>query len=420
MKKHIFIIVLLVVCLGLNAQQPIFFQNRLENMSYRMEHPTVPSSLMRSTRSEADYTQKLDSVVGSDNFGWTRWKDIYDYRGDTIVEFSYQWEDTEWVTIGMVEYSTNQEISYRWVEEAWEPYIRITYEYDESDKLVLNMYYNGLDTLGEWQAVSKNEYIYGEDGLLDTCLYSTIRNGNWRESERLIYTYNELQQCVGLLGQMKGGWGPFGNNWMDSYRYEFEYQDGTLVAELCYGSGGGGGWWFGGGELELDNKSEYAFDANGNMVMKTGSVYNEMDWIVRDEYVNRYNNSVEAASVQGLTSVWESMLSTGMGLATGETLPLVNQWLSCSIVSSSYDTEFTLYCSGFSVVGEQQEEESFKAYSCMGALIVECQEPADVTVYDMLGRTVASKCQVSKSEFSLPQGLYIVSNGTSVAKVVVR
>ena len=415
MKKAFFIILLMVVSFGMEAQQPLFFHNQLEKLAYQMEHPSYPCSAMVQSRSD-DYPQKLDSVVGSNNFGWTNWKDIYAYQGDTIIEFSYQWEDQKWIPAGKTESSAGQATTYRWAEEDWEPYIKTTYEYDEEGRLILNMYYNGVDTLGEWRAVSKNEYFYDENGLLDTCLYSTIRNGNWRESERIIYSYNEQQQCIGLLFQMKGGWGPFANNWMDSYRYGFEYENGELVAELYYVASG----WFGGGEMTLDSKNEYEFDTRGNMLRKTGSVFNETDWVVRDVYENRFDNSVDAATVKGLSLVWESMLNSGMGLATGEIFPLASQWLSCSVVSSNLDTEFTLYCSRLAEVNEQLEEENFKAYAYDGHLVVESMKPADVTVYDLLGRKVTQRAQASQCEFNLTSGLYVVCVGDARVKVIVK
>ena len=385
MKKAFFIILLMAAFLGLKAQ-------------------------------ENDYTMKLDSVVGTDNFGWSRWKNVFAYQEDTIVKVSYKWEDLKWIPTEMTETSADQIVGYRWLEEDWEPYSKTAYEYAENDNLVLCMIYNGVDTLGQWTENEKYEYIYGENGLLDTCLYSTIRNGSWRQSERTIYSYDDNHQCVGLLAQRKGGWGPFGNSWMDSYRYDFEYENGELVSELYYAGGG----WFGGGEMTLESKNEYEFDAKGNLVKKTGSIYNGEDWIVRDVYENRYNVTINAATVQGLEQYWQSMVKNGMGYASGAAMPLNSLWLSCSIVSSSLDTEFTLYCSGFAEVNEQQETEAFRAYSCEGRLVVESREPSTVMVYDMLGRTVAQRNCVSSGEFNLAPGLYIVCVGDARMKVIVK
>ena len=401
MKKTFFIILLMATSLMMEAQQPLFLSNH-------------------------DYTQKLDSVVGSDNFGWTNWKNCYTYGEDTITEISYEWQNQAWVptarTLRLFTECDGQQLLEsvffeQMTESGWESSSKSTYEYDDQCHLLLNMYYNSVDTLGNWLESSKYEYVYNEAGLLDTCLYFTIRNGSWREQERTAYSYNEEQQCIGVLAQRKGGWGPFANTWMDSYSYEFEYENGELLSEYYYVSAGG---WFGGGEMVLDGKKEYVFDAKGNLMNKTVSIYNGDDWIVRDVYENHYDLSVDASKVQGLEPFWQSILQRGMGYASGTSMPLNSQWLSCSIISSEYDTEFTLYCSGFAEVNEQQEEVVLRAYSFDGCLVVENPEPADVMVYDLLGRVVAQKSQASKCEFNLTSGLYIVSVGNARMKVIVK
>lgn len=447
MKRSILIILLMAASFMLEAQQPMFFHNRLENLSYQMENPSgFPIKPKEHARALNDYTLKLDSVVGSDNFDWTRWKDCYTYQGDTIVEISYEWQNQTWVPTVMSETSDDQVKGYRWTEEGWEPYttvsyqyldcsgqqllesmtttrlvdsvwepyIKSDYEYDENCNLLFNINYNGVNASGEWRENSKYEYAYNENGQLETMLYSTIREGSWRESQKVSYTYNEQGQCTSLLTQRKGGWGPNANSWMDSYRYDFEYENGELVSELYYVAIG----WFG-GEMSLDSKSEYAFDINGNEKMKTASIFNEVDWIVRDTYENTFDVSVEASSILGLAPVWSSMLGTGMGFVLDIEMPLFNKWRSCSIVSNNLDTQFELYYSGFADV-EEHFETGIVVCSRQGGLVVELDQPADVTVYDLLGRVVASKSQISHGEFYLTPGLYIVGNGTSMVKAVVR
>jgi len=447
MKKYIFFVLAMVAALSLNAQQPLFFHNRTESLTYQIEHPSAfPSQKVADRGCAGNYTQKLDSVIGADDFDWTRWKNIYVYRDSVVEEISYLWQNQAWEPSVKTEAVGDQVKSYQWTEEGWEHYQTVTYqymtcgenallesmtterldsvwvstnyttyEYDDRCQPTGIVNYQGQNAEGEWIANSKWEYAYNENGALDTCVYSTIRNGNWREAQRDIFYYDENQQCTALLEQRKGGgWGPFGDNWMDSFRYEFEYEDGELVAEYLYYSSG----WFG-GDLTLDSKLEYVFDVNGNLQAKTGSVYNEVDWIVRDVYENRFDLNVDAATVLGLDQIWENTLNQGMGYAFGDALPLNNQWLSCSIASSYLDTEFTLYCSGFAAVEETQEE-TFKAYCNGDRLMVVSELPTDITVYDLLGRKVASKTQTQQCEFNLNPGLYLVSDGLRVTKVVVK
>lgn len=371
------------------------------------------------------YTQKLDSIIGSNDFGWTTFKKVFVYDTDNAViqTLNLNWEDGAWkVTGGTVsQYSPDflqiqATITMVPVDRELIRNSMTTYEYDELNRLTLVMNYMVGDT--SWVENSKYEYHYNTEGLLDTCLYSTIRNGNWRESEQSIYTYNDDQQCVSLLAQRKGGWGPFANSWMDSYRYDLEYENGELVSELYYTGGGG---WFGGGEMVLDSKIEYEFDANGNLLSKTASITNDgKDWIVRDVYENQYNSSIEASAILGMEAYWNMFLKSGMGYASGVPMPLKNGWKSCSIISTMLDTEFTVYCSGFAQVNEQPQEETLRAYSVDGRLVVESLRPSNLTVYDLLGRTVAQRNQVEQCEFNLTPGLYIVSDGNTRMKVIVK
>lgn len=402
----------------------------------------------RVYRAGNDYEMKLDSVIGSDNFDFNRWKIVYSYQDSIVEETSYDWDHQTWVPATKTERNTisNNMKRYRWANEAWECFQMVTqeyvacgdesvlqcvttttladsvwmatarddYEYDNDCHLILNVSYTNTSDPADWQESARYEYSYNENGMLDT-IYSTASNGYWIETQRMIYTYDEQNLCIGILGQRRGG-GPFGNSWRNSYKYEFEYLDGQLQSELYYAGGG----WFG-GDLSLDSKVEYAFDADGNMVAKTASVNNEgKDWIVRDVYENRFDNTVEASKVLGLEPFWESMVQqSGMGYASGSPMPLKSRWLSCTIASTYLDTDFTLYCSGFESVQEQMGQ-PFKTFAAQGCLMVESQEPVDVTVYDLTGRVIASQSKTTSCSFVLTPGLYLVRGGNSVVKAMVQ
>lgn len=371
---------------------------------------------------ESVYNQKLDSVVGSNDFDWTRFKDVFTYYvEDAVIQDDYYlWENGEWVLSKGYVYQYSPDflqilgaIALTAVEEGLTPTSLAEYEYDELNHLTRIMHYAVGDT--SWVENSKYEYTYNAEGLRDTCLYSTIRNGNWNASERIIYTYDEGQRCTRLNAQRKGGWGPSANQWRDSYRYDFEYENDELMAEYYYIAMG----WFGGGEMSLDSKWEYEYDANGNLLRKTGSVFNEEDWIVRDVYENRFDVAVEASRVLGLEPFWQTNVRQGMGYTSGADMPLVNQWLSGSVISADHDSEFTLYCSGFEGVEEEQSM-PLRAWTHNGRLVVNCDQAADIMVFDLMGRRVASETQTVQCEFHLTPGLYIVSDGQVRVKAIVE
>ena len=140
---------------------------------------------------------------------------------------------------------------------------------------------------------------------------------------------------------------------------------------------------------------------------------------MRDVYVNKYNLAIDASTIQGLESFWQSIAAKGMGFAHGGTTPVNNKWLSCTIASEQLDTEFTLYYSDDYGVDEIQND-VMQVYGQQGCLRVENEAASDITVFDLLGRKVASRQQVLQCEFQLKPGLYIVGNGKQFVKTVVN
>ncbi len=467
MKKSILTIAFLASALMLMSQQaqtPTVFRNHLELVSYQWEHPDqIPLRYTDGMKAFASYAVKLDSVVGSDDFDWTRWKNVYTYtpvvddNGQehysdlNRTELSYVWEDPTWkpevkteffdedtLTRTMISrwdaedwmYNSNIIYHYRdfdgerlltlvetksFVDMAWVDSRKSVYEYDSVNNLVLNVnyVYSAEDTL--WRPSSKYEYAYDEAGAMTNRNYFTMRsNGNWRESSRDTLSYDENHRCLQLLTRTRGGYGPGANVWRDSQKVEFSYTDeGSLESETTYVAS-----WFS-TEMSLDNKSEYDFDANGNLSLKSANIYNGQDWVVRDTYENTYDMSVDASTILGLAPMWESTLQQGMNSRLAAPMPLNHQWKSCSIISMALDTQFNLYYSGFASVGENPISE-LRVYGTAGHLVVENAAPADVVVYDVLGRVVASKSQTVRDEFELKPGLYFVNCGASVVKAVVR
>lgn len=462
MKKYILLIFALATVATTLAQQPqspVVFRNHAEYLLYQAEHPErLPMKSHDTPRAMTLYSQKLDSIIGSNDFDRSRWKSVYSYTevdehpSDAVmVETSYEWENLAWVPSYKSEVRKNTETnlvdkehSYLWNETDWEPYLtadyyysenqlldsmlmfrhtdsvwqgynRTLYEYDEQGRLVFSLVCSGQNAQGIWVESTKYENTYTDDGKLSFTIMYNKRGNTWREYLKDTLTYNDQGQCVELLTKTRG-MGPGGmGGWRDYTRYEFEYQDGKLASETLYSSG----WaWFS-SALSLDSKNEYQFDADGNMTMKTASVYNEVEWMPRDVYENHFDPAVKAEEVLGLRQIWETMLGSGMGYLLDQEMPLMNQWNSCIIASQDLDTEFHLYYSGFAAV-EETETVSLTVIGGEGRLVVNSPDACDLTVYDLLGRVVATRAHVQQAEFALTPGLYIVSNGTQRVKTIVR
>ena len=441
MKKSIIIITALCMVISMKAQQkdgPKFFRNTLEKCLYEAAHPESinPNKAHHFTR---DFTARLDSVVGSDDFDWTQWKSEYTYTNEGLwnTEIYSLIENDRWMPSDKCEFSydengnTTRELHFKWDEENWTPYYNMenyfgatgltdsiitsrfdsvwsnetkmvyTYEGENITELMISYFNNE-----EWQENSKYEYEYNEDGQLACEIFSTIRNGQWRLSSKDSLCY-ENGQCTERLIYMRTMWG--GNGWMLRGKTVFEYDGDLISSQTSYTAG-----WEG-GDMSFDGKTDFHYDSYGELVSKTTSIFNESEWIVRDEYTNHFDTEKKAAEMMGGEAYW-NLNSEYFKSDLGETLPITYRWLNAKVVSSAADTQFTLYYSDMQDIEENNSD--LKVYTANGTLTVESPTLTDIVVYDLLGRSVAKESQTANCRISLEPGLYLVKAGSATVKVV--
>ena len=442
MKKIIIIISLLYIVLPMKAQQkdsPKFFRNTLEKCLYEAAHPESIGNPNKAHRFTNDFTARLDSVIGSDDFDWTQWKSEYTYTDDGLwnTEIYSLLENNRWMLSDKCEFSydengnTTRELHFKWDNEGWLPYYNMenyygatgltdsiitarfdsiwynesrmvyTYEGENITELMISRFDNG-----EWKDNSKYEYAYNDDGQLTSEIYSTIRNGQWRLSSKDSLRY-ENGHCIERLIYMRTMWG--GNGWILRGKTTFEYDGNHISQQASYSAG------WGGGDMSFDGKTEFHYDSNGDLVSKTTSIYNESEWIVRDEYANRFDTEKKAVDMMGGKAYWD-MNSDYFKSDLGETLPITYRWLDAKVVSSMADTQFTIYYSDMQDIEENNSE--LKVYAINGTLTVESPTQTDIVVYDLLGRSLAKETHTTSCHFSLKPGLYVVKAGSATVKIV--
>jgi len=285
-----------------------------------------------------------------------------------------------------------------WVNSTHRVY---TYEGEKLIELLNSNFSNGV-----WADNNKYEYAYDEAGNLICETYSTKRNGQWRLSSRDSLHY-ENGHCTELLSYFRTMWG--GNGLILRNKTLFEYDGDRLAQQTTYAAG------WSGGDLSFDGKTEFLYDTYGQMVSKTTYIYNETEWIVRDEYTNRYDGEKLAAEMMGCEAYWD-LNSYYFCSALDEALPISYRWLDAKVISSQEDTQFKLYYSDMLDVAENPVE--LKVYANGEALIVESPTATDIIVYDLLGRVVANESQATRCHFSLTPGLYVVKAEGATVKVV--
>lgn len=442
MKKYIIIITALCMVLSVKAQQkdnPMFFRNTLEKCLYETEHPESIGNPNKMHRLASNFTARLDSVVGSDDFDWTQWKSEYTYTDEGLwnTEIYSVLENNQWLPSDKSEFSYDEngnltrEVHFKWDDEAWTPYYNLqnyigamgltdsvitsrfdsvwrneskrvyTYDGENITELLISRFNND-----QWENNSKYEYVYNSDGQLTSETYSTIRNGQWRLSSRDSLFY-ENGRCTELLIYMRSMWG--GNGWILRGKTTFEYDGDRISQQTSYSAG------WGGSDMSLDGKTEFHYDSEGELVSKTTSIFNESEWIVRDEYFNAFDIEKKAAEMMGGEAYWD-LNSDYFKSDLGETLPITYRWLNTKVVSSMADTQFTLYYSDMQDIEEHNNE--LNVYAANGTLIVESLTPTDMVVYDLLGRCMARESQATSCRIRLKPGLYVVKSGNTTAKVV--
>ena len=445
MKKSIIIITALCMVVSMKAQQkvsPKFFRNTLEKCLYEAAHPESLGNPNKTHRFANSFTARLDSVVGSDDFDWTQWKSEYTYTEDGLwsTEIYSVLENNQWQPSDKSEFTYDgngnltQELHFKWDNEDWGPYYNLENYYSATgliDSIVTSRFdsvwlnqskraytYDGQRVTelmiyqsdgAQWLENSKYEYTYNDAGQLVTEIYSNIRNGQWRVNSKDSLCY-ENGRCTELLSYMRMMWG--GNGWMLVGRTEFEYDGDRITNQTSYSSGG----WFGGGEMTFDGKTDFYYDSYGQMVSKTTSIYNESEWIVRDEYANHFDIEKKASELMGCETYW-NLNSNYFTSDLGETLPITYRWLDAKVVSSTTDTQFTLYYSDMTDIEENSSK--LQVYAAGGSLIMESPTPTDLIVYDLLGRTMAKESQTTHCSISLKHGLYLVKAEGRIVKVVV-
>ena len=298
-----------------------------------------------------------------------------------------------------------------WSNGAWEYQYLDVYEYDDQNRLIQSSEYEPGNTPGEWNLFYKTTVEYNEFGKPVRNVTSVAFWGNNLMDYAMdSLIYDEAQQCISYRLYYRSFWG--GGGWGLSEMYDNTYENGRIATTTLYDCENSS-------EPQLEDFSEFFYDEQGNLVKKTVKVFNGDEWIDRDIIENAFDQTIDASSIRGLDAFWGTMVSKGMYNMVTST-PIFSQWLSCSMSSTSYDTRFTVYCSSLDAAVEEYQEDGFKAYTNNGTLVVENAKPADVTVYDLLGRVIANKTQEQRCSFDLRPGLYLVGNGTRVIKAVVK
>ena len=393
-----------------------------------------------------------------------RWE--YDELGCLTIEFRDFTEGNEWKPYSKMVYTYNNlhqlvfKEYFLWNANtgAWDSEGTTTeYEYNE-DGFLLREYYISSNNIEK-----ETKYIYDErnNPIWYYFCQTTLPDFIW-EQDTIEFAYNENDSLIWKLENFTHHNGAIDHPVL--YEYERDEQD-RIVAETCFDN------WASGqqprfryentydeqgrvamkrckrysmidGALLGDSYVEYEFDDQGNLVSEW-EVYqdyyfqNYLDFYFRQGF--DYNTPSD--NILGLERAWNDFIGFMTDhefrmVLDGEPyywkndhFPIHHKWESgvwrfsdpnLPDIISPVNADVALYYSKHYENLPEASSSPARVFNIEGGLAVECDEPADIVVYDMLGRAVAQKRQVLHSEFCLKSGLYVVKVGERAMKAVVK
>ena len=266
------------------------------------------------------YTQKLDSVIYSfgaktvltydQNLNCTNSSEYeLDYTGsgwelDLSTDYEYD-NQNRIVTITYLmsdyrsketwEYDSNGRISvqYMWtdMDGEWYAYHKMVYDYDSQDNVIANHLYGIEDDMVTWFEMQREVFTYNDNGqptesmfyMWDYTLSDLVLDS------KTVWTYNAQQQCIKTEGSyMDSG------SWILNDRTEYAYDsNGNLISEIESRSS------FDSEGLVYDWKTEYQYDNHSNVIQAVDYSYEDQDWVFSERMELEYDQTVSASKVAG-------------------------------------------------------------------------------------------------------------------------
>ena len=334
------------------------------------------------------------------------------------------------------------------------------YEYNADGFLLRKFEFsnsNGIETETE------TKYLYDERNNPIWYYYRriTLPDFVW-EQDTIEFAYNENDSLVWKLENFTHHNGTIDHPVL--YEYERDEQD-RIVAETCFDN------WASGQQPRF--RYENTYDEQGRIVMKRCLNYSMIDGALlsdsgveyefdehgnlasewedyQDYYFQNYSEfyfkqsfdyNTPADNILGLERAWNDficfmtdhefrmVLDGNPYYWTNDHFPIHHKWESGTWrfsdpdlpdIISPVNADVALYYSNHPYSLSETPEFPACVFNIEGGLAVESDEPADIVIYDMLGRAVAQKRQVLHSEFYLKSGLYVVKVDGVTIKVVVK
>ena len=468
MKKTLLLTAVLALGMTVMAQTPVKSNLDAQSTLKKIER------INQQNREVRDFTTSLDSIVNISD--WDNFSNAYQYdmQGRTTVVTSYSEYGNE-RQINIYDGALLSPVEC-WSAEygcEWEHYADELYTYDDNDNLIL-FEYNALN-FGEWGITDRYEYEYDEQNRLTqevTWWYNFYsENPQLELSSMATYSYGTNSVTIESYSYsteteewlpascIVDNFSPYGDvateiqmNWDDGLQCWVEYAkveydhdaEGHITTVTMYYLPEGE-WeiesqfvaeynelgqlvattnsdiWMT-GELSPYTHDEYEYDANGNRSILRGYYY-EGDEMIENVVRECLYDDEASENIMGCQEVWDNMVGCYYTCAADWFDVLINnKWTLFASVEygGEYVSTVEPYYSAVTGVDENGNDVKAKIHGTVGKVVVSCDTPIAVSVYDMAGRQVAVRSRVSDCEISLTAGIYVVRAGDAAVKVVVR
>ena len=361
----------------------------------------------------------LHQLVFEEYFRWNANTGAWDSGGST-AEYEY---NVDGFLLRKFEFSSSNGI---------ETETETKYLYDERNNPI--WYYYRRITLPDfvWEQ-DTIEFVYNEHDSL-VWKWENFTHHNGAIDHPVLYEYERDEQDRIVAETCFDNWA---SGQQPRFRYENTYDEqGRAVIKRCMN------YSMIDGALLSDSGVEYEFDEHGNLVSEWEDYQNYYFQNYSEFYFNQtFDYSTPADNILGLERAWNDfigfmtdhefrmILDSEPYYWKSDHFPIHHKWESGRWKFSDPDfpdiilpinADVALYYSKYYENLPETLAFPARVFNIEDGLVVERDEPADMVVYDMLGRAVAQKRQAIRNEFHLTSGLYVVKVNDETIKAVVK
>ncbi len=195
----------------------------------------------------------------------------YDSNGNMTVDLFANWDGTNWVNNSKetFTYDSNGNVNVVlweiWDGTNWVYPIRGTYTYDSNGNMTVDLFANWDGT--NWVINSKDTYTYDANGNMTVDLFEGWYDTNWVIYYKDTYTYDSNGN---MTVDLFANW--YDTNWVNFSKDIYTYDSNSNISLEVYETWDGANW-------VIYSKGTYTYDSNGNMTLWLHETWDGTNWV---------------------------------------------------------------------------------------------------------------------------------------------